>query len=123
MEILTYCIMSNYFHLLVRIPEYGEVTDQELLRRFSKLHGEKDVRVSMLTAALQEEGPYGKAWRDRLRARMGDVSIFMRKLNDTLKKPTPRSNSLRQGFGQSRATGNLRLFTLWDRVSSYQVFF
>ena len=33
-EILTYCIMSNHFHLLVRIPEYGEVTDQEILRRF-----------------------------------------------------------------------------------------
>ena len=44
-------------------------------------------------------------------------------LNDTLKKLTPRSNGLRQGFGQSRATGNLRLFTLRDRVSSYQVFF
>ena len=44
-------------------------------------------------------------------------------LNDTLKKPTPRSNRLRQGFGEARATGNLRLFTLRDRVSSYQVFF
>ena len=77
----------------------------------------------MLTAAFQEEGHYGKAWRDRLRARMRDVSIFMKELNDTLKKPTPRSNGLRQGFGQSRAKGNLRLFTLWDRVSSYQVFF
>ena len=44
-------------------------------------------------------------------------------LNDTLKKSTPRSNGLRQGFGQSRATGNLRLFTLRERVSSYEVFF
>ena len=72
-EILTYCIMSNHFHLLVRIPEYREVTDQEIQRRFSELHGERDVRVSMLAAALQEDGPYGKAWRDRLLARMGDV--------------------------------------------------
>ena len=37
---------------------------------------------------------------DRLEA------VFGVELNDTLKKPTPRSNSLRQGFGQSRATGN-----------------
>ncbi len=79
-EIPTYCIMSNHFHLLVRIPEYREVTDAELLKRFSGLHGERDVRVSILTAALQENGPYGKAWRDRLRARMGDVSIFMKEL-------------------------------------------
>ncbi len=76
-EILTYCIMSNHFHLLVRIPEYREVTDEELLKRFSGLHGEGDVRVSMLAGALKEDGPYGKAWRGRLQARMGDVSIFM----------------------------------------------
>ena len=54
---------------------------------------------------------------DRLEA------VFGVELNDTLKKPTSRSNGLRKGFGQSRATGNLRLFTLWGRVSSYQVFF
>ena len=79
-EVLTYCIMSNHFHLLVRIPEYREVTDEELLKRFSELHGERDVRVSMLAAALKQDGPYGKAWRGRLRARMGDVSIFMKEL-------------------------------------------
>ena len=44
-------------------------------------------------------------------------------MNDTLKKPTPRSSSLRQGFARSRATGNLRLFTLRHRVSSYEVLF
>ena len=79
-EILTYCILSNHFHLLVRIPEYREVTDEELLKRFSGLHGERDVRVSILAAALKEDGPYGKAWRGRLQARMGDVSIFMKEL-------------------------------------------
>ena len=46
-----------------------------------------------------------------------------RKLNDTLKMPTPRSNSLCQDFAQSRAAGNLLLFTLRDRMSSYKVFF
>ncbi len=34
----------------------------------------------MLAAALKEDGPYGKAWRGRLLARMGDVSIFMKEL-------------------------------------------
>ncbi len=46
-EILTGCIMSNHFHLLVRIPEYGEVTDEELVKRFSGLHGEGDVRENI----------------------------------------------------------------------------
>ena len=79
-EVLTYCIMSNHFHLLVRVPEYREVTDEEILKRLSELHGERDVRVSMLAAALKEDDPYGKAWRGRLLARMGDVSIFMKEL-------------------------------------------
>ena len=79
-EILTYCIMSNHFHLLVRIPKYREVSDEQLLKRFSELHGERHVRISMLAAALKEDGPYGKAWRGRLLARMGDVSIFMKEL-------------------------------------------
>ena len=79
-EVLTFCIMSNHFHLLIRIPEHREVTDKELLKLFSELHGERHVRVSMLAAALKEDGPYRKAWRRRLRARMGDVSIFMKEL-------------------------------------------
>ena len=79
-EVLTYCIMSSHFHLLIRIPEYREVADEELLVRFSELHGESDMRVAMLAAALREDGPYGKAWRRRLLARMGDISILMKEL-------------------------------------------
>ena len=79
-EVLTYCIMSNHFHLLIRIPEYSEVSDAQLLKRFAELHAESDVRVSMLAAALKEDGPCGRAWRRRLQARMGDVSIFMKEL-------------------------------------------
>jgi len=37
-DILTYCVMSNHFHVLVRVPEPQQVPDAELLRRFRVLY-------------------------------------------------------------------------------------
>ncbi|MFO8027123.1 MAG: transposase, partial [Opitutales bacterium] len=37
-EVLTYCVMSNHFHVLLRVPAGQEVDDAELLRRYSVLY-------------------------------------------------------------------------------------
>lgn len=37
-EILTYAIMSNHFHVLVRVPQKSVPNDTELLRRHRLLH-------------------------------------------------------------------------------------
>ncbi|MFP4260460.1 MAG: transposase, partial [Opitutales bacterium] len=38
-EVLTYCIMDNHFHVLVRVPERDRsISDAELLRRFRVLY-------------------------------------------------------------------------------------
>ena len=37
-EVLTYCIMSNHFHVLIRFPESAEISDAELLRRYRVLY-------------------------------------------------------------------------------------
>ncbi|MCH8473960.1 MAG: transposase [Opitutales bacterium] len=41
-KILTYCLMSNHFHILVEVPDASGVTltDEELLERYKHLHGE-----------------------------------------------------------------------------------
>ena len=41
-EVLTYCLMSNHFHLLIRVPDREEVvlSDRELLRRYAVLYPE-----------------------------------------------------------------------------------
>ena len=36
-ELYTYAVMSNHFHLLVRVPRKQEVSDKELLRRMEAL--------------------------------------------------------------------------------------
>ena len=39
-EVITYCIMSNHFHVLVRVPdrEATKVSDEELMRRYRVLY-------------------------------------------------------------------------------------
>ena len=80
MEVLTYCIMSNHFHLLVRISEKREVSDQELLRRFLVLYGEEKISIQSLADMLQKNGREAKAWRKLMLGRMGDVSVCMKML-------------------------------------------
>jgi len=79
-EVLTYCVMSNHFHVLVRVREAYSVSDEELLRRLGILyHREKD-RVQVLGAILKEGGEEAEELRAKLLARMGDVSVFMKEL-------------------------------------------
>ncbi|MFM8878246.1 MAG: transposase, partial [Verrucomicrobiota bacterium] len=33
LEVITYCMMPNHFHLLIRVPERRELSDAELLGR------------------------------------------------------------------------------------------
>ena len=79
-EVLTYCVMSNHFHLLLRIPHVQEVCDEEMLQRVEALYG----RAHFLPRALREHwGRHGRLperERSALRARMGDISFFMKEL-------------------------------------------
>lgn len=79
-EILTYCIMTNHFHVLVRVPRKQPIDDRELLVRFSKLYGRQKGRLKAFEAVLKEGGKEAQAEREKLLARMGDVSSFIKEL-------------------------------------------
>lgn len=85
-EVLSYCLMSNHFHVLVRVPEQGEeVSREELLRRYRILyaagHSPTHPEPGVLAAIFDTGEPEEVArWEDRLRRRMGDVSEFMKTL-------------------------------------------
>ena len=84
-EVLTYCIMSNHFHVLVRVPEKDRaVGDDELLRRFKVLYPKptkyQTVEFAGLEKALREGNEDAVAVRERLLARMHDLSAFMKTL-------------------------------------------
>ena len=83
-QVLTYALMSNHFHVLLRVPKAAEVSNEELLRRYSILYPKptrfQQQRLDVLQHWLQTGDPEGEAWRKRQLAMMGDVSQFMKLL-------------------------------------------
>ena len=83
-QILTYAILSNHFHVLVRLPKAATVTDEELVRRHRVLYPQptKVQQATLATAIawMQAGSSEGEAWRKRQLALMGDVSAFMKLL-------------------------------------------
>ena len=83
-QVITYAILSNHFHVLVRVPQKTAVSDAELLRRFEVLYPRltkyQTMRLEVLRAQLETNGPEAVAWRNRQNALMGDVSQFMKLL-------------------------------------------
>lgn len=81
-EILTYCIMSNHFHILVRVPNEQVVSDAELKRRYKVLYPKptkyQEATAEEMFKALQSGGEDAEEIRRKLLARMGDVSEFMK---------------------------------------------
>ena len=82
LEILTYVVLSNHFHILVRLPENLEVSDEELLRRYAVLYPNptkhQQAKLEVMRKHLAENTPEGQAWRKRQLALMHDISPFMK---------------------------------------------
>lgn len=82
-QLVTYAVMSNHFHVLLRVPQKTAVSDHELLRRYAILYPKPTkyqvARVEALTEQLKDpEDVDAAAWRERQLALMGDVSQFMK---------------------------------------------
>jgi len=116
-EILTYCVMSNHFHVLVAVPEPSaegrNVSDAELLRRFKVLYPKptkyQTAEHARLESALKKGGDEAEAIRSRLLARMHDLSEFMKTLKQRFSIWYNRNHGERRG-------------TLWmDRFKSVLV--
>lgn len=79
-EVITYCVMSNHFHVLVRVPNVQDVSDTELVRRYSVLYRSDRGLVETLEADLRAGGEHAEVRRKQLLSRMGDVSSYMKEL-------------------------------------------
>ena len=111
-EILTYCIMSNHFHVLVRVPEPDKISDAELMRRYKVLYPKptkyQTASTKIMEAKLQKGGDEAEAIRHKLLARMSDVSQFMK--------------TVKQRFSVWFNRNHRRYGTLWaDRFKSILV--
>ncbi len=85
-EVITYCIMSSHFHVMVRIPDRESVmiSDKELMRRYRVLYpmptAYQQADAKVLEMKLLEDGEDAKELRKQLLERMHDVSQFMKTL-------------------------------------------
>jgi putative transposase len=84
-EVITYALMDNHFHLLVEVPgKVPELSDDGLLARARLLYGEerKGQPLSMvgIEAALRAGGEVREAMRGLLIGRMGSLAMFMKML-------------------------------------------
>ncbi len=102
-RVLTYCIMSNHFHILVEITEPKELTEDEVLSRVAALYPVKFViglREDLDT--LRDAGLSDLAQKrlDSFTRRMWNLSNFMK--------------SLKQRFSTFYNRNNNRKGTLWE---------
>ena len=92
MEVNTYSVMTNHFHILLHVLPERELTDDELASRVAALYGQQkaeDCRVAW--AAYRRNG--GKAALSRLEEergallrRMGDLSKYMKELKQWISR-------------------------------------
>ncbi|MCC5841124.1 MAG: hypothetical protein JJT96_13485 [Opitutales bacterium] len=87
MEVLTYCFLANHFHIFVRLDpkETENLDDAGLVGRFRALYGgtrcaSLGLDADDLEVILKKNGDSAEGIRRRLKARMGDVSVFMREV-------------------------------------------
>ena len=84
MQVLTYCVMSNHFHVLLYVPEVGVVSDAELMRRYRVMYPKptkfQTASAGVLESILRGGGEEAEVIRRKLLARMGDVSEYMKTL-------------------------------------------
>jgi len=83
-EVLTYAVMGNHFHVLARVPHSQTISDAELVRRFATLYPKPSLHQPLTPQAfdkfLRNGGPEAEKLRNQLRQRMGDISAFMKTL-------------------------------------------
>ena len=80
-EVLTYCIVSNHFHILLRTPQKSEVeglADKDMLKRVERIYASD--KVAFFRNGFAEGGDARRKLRADLLSRMGNASLFMKEL-------------------------------------------
>ena len=108
LEVITYCMMSNHFHVLIRVPAALQLTDGQLVERLEALYGARGALTLLAREAMNERGKIDEDIRGKLLERMGDVSAFM--------------GELKQRFSRWYNRTHERFGTLWaERFKSVLV--
>ncbi|MCC5840464.1 MAG: transposase [Opitutales bacterium] len=82
-EVITFALLNNHFHLLIEVPgKVGELSDEALLERARWLYGKErkgqPLSMARIEAALRAGGGVREAMRGLLMARMASLPMFMK---------------------------------------------
>ncbi|MEO8352093.1 MAG: transposase [Chthoniobacteraceae bacterium] len=104
-RVVTYCVMSNHFHILLEVPRRPEVlpNDEELLARLKRTYsglGFATIRQNLELLRAAGATAEAEAYRETFFARMWHVSAFMK--------------GLKQRFTQWFNRRHARKGTLWE---------
>jgi len=97
-KLLSWCIMTNHFHLLVYLPQRVEIDEDEVLSRYAILKGSSARRqIESQLSVWRSQGDQGKKrvdeWLARQRERMYDVGEFMKIVKQWLSEEYNRRTS------------------------------
>jgi putative transposase len=99
--VLTHCVMSNHFHLLLWVPEVKEVSHDEIVSRLRQVWPEEKVEAWEKTYAAQTTAD--KLLMDRnMVDRMGDLPSFMRVLKQSFSNWYNHREGCRGTFWEGR---------------------
>ena len=85
-EVLSYCVMSNHFHLLLHVPKRPDekaLGEEEILRRMKSYYGRKKMEQFMdelQELEIREDQNGRRQFFERIRRRMYSLSEFMKEL-------------------------------------------
>ena len=82
-DVLTYCVMPDHFHLLVRVPRPASLSKTELLDRLEALHGPgfaNETRVRWEAYSRTQHLETLEMEKAHLARRIGNLSFFMKAL-------------------------------------------
>lgn len=83
-QVLTYALMANHFHILCKVPKRRSLSDRELLDCIELGYGpERRTQVAEQLAAYAKEesaSDQGQQLRDHYLSRLFDVSIYIKEL-------------------------------------------
>ena len=82
-QVLTFAVLDNHFHILVRVPEREEVGEEVVVKRYKALYGGTktaalEARWKLLKSCGHPE--FVEAEQEALKKRMYDVSEFVKTL-------------------------------------------
>ena len=102
-QVLTYALMANHFHILCKVPERRILSDRELLDCIELGYGpERRTQVAQqLTAHAKEASLSDEAQqlRDHYMSRLFDVSIYMKELKGRFAQWYNRPSPIRISLG------------------------